>query len=87
MPPGATAPRRAAPSARLASQLKAPRGGGVRPADGLLEDRRRLEREVSDLRKKLAMGSEGGSGRGARVAEIAGVSLMARSSKASRCAT
>ncbi|TXN83173.1 alanine--tRNA ligase [Methylobacterium sp. WL8] len=60
----------------LASQLKAPVAEVSDRLTGLLEDRRRLEREVSDLRKKLAMG--GSAGGGDEATEVAGVKLMAR---------
>jgi alanyl-tRNA synthetase len=60
----------------LASQLKAPVAEVSDRLSGLLEDRRRLEREVSDLRKKLAMG--GSAGGGDEATEVAGVKLMAR---------
>ena len=60
----------------LAYQLKAPVAEVSDRLTGLLEDRRRLEREVSDLRKKLAMG--GSAGGGDEATEVAGVKLMAR---------
>ncbi len=43
---------------------------------GLLEDRKRLDREVSDLRRKLATGGSGGAGAERR--EIAGVTFASR---------
>ena len=42
---------------------------------GLVDERRKLEREVQDLRRKLAAG---GSGPGDEVREIAGIKLVAR---------
>ena len=60
----------------LAYQLKAPVAEVSDRLAGLLEDRRRLEREVSDLRKKVAMG--GNAGGGDEATEVAGVKLMAR---------
>ena len=42
----------------------------------LIEDRRRLERELADARRKLAMG--GGAAEGDPVRDVAGVRLMAR---------
>ena len=47
----------------------------------LMEERKRLERDLSDARKKLAMGggaSSNGSGAGAGVREAGGVKLLAR---------
>jgi alanyl-tRNA synthetase len=46
----------------------------------LMEDRKKLERELSDARKKLAMGGGGSGGGGAEagIREVAGVKLMAR---------
>jgi alanyl-tRNA synthetase len=47
----------------------------------LVEERKKLEREVSDARKKLAMGGGGGSANGAAasgVREVGNVKLMAR---------
>jgi alanyl-tRNA synthetase len=46
----------------------------------LMEDRKKLERELSDARKKLAMGGGGSAGGGteAGIREVAGVKLMAR---------
>jgi alanyl-tRNA synthetase len=46
----------------------------------LMEDRKKLERELSDARKKLAMGGGGSAGGGADsgIREVAGVKLMAR---------
>jgi len=62
----------------LAGLLKAPVAEVPERLSGLIEDRRRLERELADARRKLAMGG-GGSGGGADAPrEIAGVKLMAR---------
>jgi alanyl-tRNA synthetase len=45
----------------------------------LLDDRKRLEREVADARRKLAMGGGGGAGAGADgMREVGGVKLLAR---------
>ena len=61
----------------LAGLLKAPVAEAPERLAGLIEDRRRLERELSDARRKLAMGG-GAAGQGDAPREIAGVKLMAR---------
>ena len=63
--------------ADLAALLKAPEAEVVARVETLVEDRKRLERELADARKKLAMG--GGSG-GAEDAtrDVGGVKLFAR---------
>ncbi len=56
----------------------------VRPVDlvdrvkALVEERRTLERELADARKKLALGGGGEAGGDAGISEIAGVKVMAR---------
>ncbi len=62
--------------AGLASLVKAPVADLPERLSALIEDRRRLERELADTRKKLAMGGGGSEGDGAR--EVGGVKLMAR---------
>ncbi|SOD89105.1 alanine--tRNA ligase [Caenispirillum bisanense] len=44
----------------------------------LLEDRKRLEREVSDLRKKIAMGGTAGAAAEPQVKQIAGIAFSGR---------
>lgn len=44
----------------------------------LLEDRKRLEREVSDLRKKIAMGGVGGGAAEAQVKQVNGIAFSGR---------
>ncbi|MCP8940413.1 alanine--tRNA ligase [Alsobacter sp. SYSU M60028] len=62
----------------LVGQLKAPVSEANERLAALIEDRRRLERELADARRKIAMG--GGSGGGdAAVREVAGIKLLARS--------
>ncbi|AWN37033.1 alanine--tRNA ligase [Methylobacterium radiodurans] len=63
--------------AALAGQLKAPVAEAPDRLAALIEDRRRLERELADARKKLAMGG-GAAGGGDEAREVAGVKLMAR---------
>ena len=60
----------------LASKLKTTPAEITQRVDGLLEDRKRLERELADARKKLAMGGGGDAAPSTR--DVAGVNLMAR---------
>ncbi|KQP07841.1 alanine--tRNA ligase [Methylobacterium sp. Leaf99] len=62
--------------AQIAGLLKAAPADVPERLSGLIEDRRRLERELTDARKKLAMGGAGSGGD--EVAEVGGVKLMAR---------
>jgi alanyl-tRNA synthetase len=60
----------------LAALLRAPAGEAEHRLEALLEDKRKLERELADARRKLAMG---GGGPGADVVrEVGGVKLYAR---------
>ncbi|HEX2725927.1 MAG TPA: alanine--tRNA ligase, partial [Beijerinckiaceae bacterium] len=60
----------------IAGLLKTPAEEAPERLSALVEDRRRLERELTDARRKLAMGG-GGSG-GEPVREIGGVKVMTR---------
>ncbi|WP_334175668.1 alanine--tRNA ligase [Pseudoxanthobacter sp.] len=60
----------------LAGVLKAPVAEVVERASALVEDRRRLERELADARRKLALG--GGEGGSQPVREVAGVKVLAK---------
>jgi alanyl-tRNA synthetase len=60
----------------IAGLLKAPIDEAPDRLSALVEDRRRLERDLADARRKLAMGG-GGSG-GEPVREIGGVKVMTR---------
>ncbi len=62
---------------RLAEVLKAAPDDVEARVVALVEERRKLERELADARKKLAMGG-GGSGEQAAVEEVSGVKLMVR---------
>jgi alanyl-tRNA synthetase len=62
--------------ADLAALLRAPAGEAAQRLESLLEDKRKLERELADARRKLAMG--GGASDGDAVREVAGVKLYAR---------
>ncbi len=61
--------------AAVAAALKAPPAEAPARIEALLEERRRLEREVADLRRKLATV---GSGAAPATETIAGVTLLAR---------
>ena len=64
--------------AAIAETLRAPQAEVGERIAALIEDRRKLERELADARKKLAMG--GGAANGADpVRTVAGVRLFARS--------
>jgi alanyl-tRNA synthetase len=60
----------------IAGLLKTPVDEAPERLAALIEDRRKLERDLQDARRKLAMG--GGTSEGDPVREIAGVKLMAR---------
>ncbi len=62
----------------LAALLKAPISETAERVSALLEERRKLERELGDARKKLAMGGGESSGQGDGVREISGVKFFAR---------
>ncbi len=61
----------------LAGLLKVPSNDAPARLQLLVDERRTLERELTDARKKLAMG--GGGGEADPVREVAGVRLLARS--------
>ena len=60
----------------LAGLLKAPEDEAAKRLAALLDERRRLDRELADARKKLAMG--GGAGDSPAFAEIGGVKYLGR---------
>jgi alanyl-tRNA synthetase len=60
----------------LAALLKAPAGEAVERLEALIDERRRLERELAEARRKLAMG--GGAADTDAAREVAGVKLYAR---------
>jgi alanyl-tRNA synthetase len=63
--------------AELAALLRAPAGEAAERLEALIEDKKKLERELNDARRKLAMG--GGAAGGADVVpEVGGVKLYAR---------
>ncbi len=60
----------------LAEQFKTPVAEVQARVDSLVADKKRLEKELADAKKQLAMG--GGSGGGATIEEVGGVKLIAR---------
>ncbi|ALA16267.1 MULTISPECIES: alanine--tRNA ligase [unclassified Chelatococcus] len=63
----------------LAAILKVPSAEAAARLEALVEERRKLERDLADTRRKLAMGGGSGDGDAAAVKEVAGVKLFARS--------
>ncbi len=61
--------------AELTQRLRSPAGEAAERLDALIEDRRRLERELADAKRKLALGGGGGD-EAAR--EVGGVKFYAR---------
>ncbi|WP_019903179.1 alanine--tRNA ligase [Methylobacterium sp. 77] len=61
---------------QIAGLLKAQSSDVPERLTALIEDRRRLERELSEVKKKLAMGGSSGGDDG--IVEIAGIKLMAK---------
>jgi alanyl-tRNA synthetase len=62
--------------ADLAHLMRAPIGEAASRLEILLEDRRKLERELADAKRKLAMG--GGAAAAAPVRDVAGVKFFSR---------
>ncbi len=61
----------------IASLLKAPADDAAERLAALIEDRRKLERELTEARRKLAMGG-GGGGSDDGLRDVSGVKLFAR---------
>ena len=64
--------------AAIAALLKAPVAEAPERLAALLDERRRMERELSEARRKLAMGGGTGGATDDDVREVAGTKLMAR---------
>jgi alanyl-tRNA synthetase len=60
----------------VAARLKARPDEALARLDSLLEERRRLERDLADARKKLAMGAGGGERPGVR--QVGSINMLAR---------
>jgi len=67
----------AAVSRALAEQFKVPVGEVAARVEALEAQRRKLEKELADAKRQLAMGGGGGGG-AAAIEEVGGVKLMAR---------
>ena len=62
----------------LAARLKVRPDEAAERLDAVIEERRRLERELAEARKKLAMGGGGGEG-GAPIIHVGAINMLARS--------
>jgi alanyl-tRNA synthetase len=60
----------------LAALLRAPAGEAAERLEALIEDKRKLEHELAEARRKLAMG--GGTGEAGAARDVGGVKLYAR---------
>jgi len=69
--------REARRAREIADQLKVPAAQALERVQALMEDRRRLERELGEARRKLALGGSSGDN-GAAVREIGSVRYLAR---------
>ena len=69
---------RAAVAERLAGQFKVPPAEVSDRVDALTAERRRLERELADAKRKLAMGGGAGEGGGPEIEDVAGVPFIGR---------
>ncbi len=62
----------------VAAALKAPAGEIVSRIETLLDERRKLEKELAEAKKQLALGGGGGKGGDEGISDVNGVKLMAR---------
>ena len=69
---------KAATLGQLAGLLRAPEDEAEKRLAGLMDERRKMERELSDARKKLAMAGDGGGAAASPVSEIGGVKYLGR---------
>jgi alanyl-tRNA synthetase len=60
----------------LAALLRAPAGEAAERLEALIDDKRKLERELAEARRKLAMG--GGAAEAGRARDVGGIKLYAR---------
>ncbi|MCQ0989713.1 alanine--tRNA ligase [Jiella marina] len=63
---------------RMASLMKVAPAEATDRLETLLEERRRLERELAEAKKKLALAGDGGAGEGMAAKSVAGVSYLGR---------
>jgi alanyl-tRNA synthetase len=64
--------------AAIAASLRAPPGEAGARLEALIEERKKLERELAETRRKLAMGEGGGAAQGDALREVGGLKLYAR---------
>jgi alanyl-tRNA synthetase len=62
----------------LAALLRAPAGEAAERLEALIDDKRKLERELADAKRKLAMGGGGSATEANAARDVAGVKLYAR---------
>jgi len=62
----------------LASSLRVQPGDVISRVEGLLDERKKLERELADARRKLAMGGGSAEGSAGDTREVGGVKFMAK---------
>jgi len=62
----------------LASSLRVHPGDVISRVEGLLDERKKLERELADARRKLAMGGGSAEGSAGDTREVGGVKFMAK---------
>src|ERR1700731_4596168 len=60
----------------VAAELKAPVGEVAARAGALIEERRRLERELSETKRKLALGGGAAAGDGANIVNVNGTKFF-----------
>jgi alanyl-tRNA synthetase len=63
---------------QIASALKVAPSDAVSRLEAVLEERRRLERELAEARKKLALGGGAGAGEGSEKEEVGGVGFLGK---------
>jgi alanyl-tRNA synthetase len=63
---------------RIAASLKVQPADVVERVEALMDERRRLERELADAKRKLALAGPGGGSNGGEAREIAGVKYLGR---------
>jgi alanyl-tRNA synthetase len=63
---------------RMAAALKSSPAEVAERLEALVEERKRLEREVTEMRKKLALAGDGGSAGGSAARTVAGVAFLGR---------
>ncbi len=62
----------------VAAALKVAPGDALARVEALMDERRKLERELSDARQKLALGGGGSAGSGSETETVAGVTFLGK---------